>query len=111
MIITAENIKELIIGTIVFVAEGFKIVEKYQYMGLQKDYMIFFNYSGNGFSVYVNNPNHNYNLKSGNISTTYEECCARQRIICLNLIDHYNHHQFKNNPIIISESDKQHLYN
>jgi len=34
--------------------------------------------------------------------TTYDECCVRMREQCLDTIDHFNAHQLKKNPIVVS---------
>ena len=105
MQLTPQNLESLTIGQEIFVPKAFRIQERYTYMGIAKErlrgeYYIFSETNGNGFSIFKKYPETNQNLQSC-IYNTYEESCVRMRELCLDIIDHFNKHQLKDNPIIV----------
>lgn len=109
MKLTIENIFTLELNQNVWIAKGFDIPDKFQFVGKLIDsdnwkYMILAN-SRKLISVYINNPKSCYELVNGTMFTTYEEACIEMKKMCLNTIDHYNKHQLKNNPIKVDLSE------
>ncbi len=115
MVVTKENISTLELHQQVWVPKSFRIPERYVYLGLIStalgSYHVFTEPTGGeGFGILSTHPEGDDDLRNGNIFTTYEECCEKLRVQCLNTIDHFNRHQLKNNPIPISEEDQKFLY-
>lgn len=102
MKITKDNIGELPIGQKIYIARSFNMQENMIYVGkFEHHYFMCDNHKT--ISIYINNPDSCYELKSGNMYTSYEECCEKMRELCIESIDHFNRHQLKNNPIIIEQ--------
>lgn len=84
-------------------------VTKDIYLGKFGSYYIFA-FGEKIIKIYEGNPNFKYHLSEGRMFTTYEEACERFRKLFLDLIDHFNLHQLKGNPIITlppSEEQKE----
>lgn len=115
MLITKDNLKDLKIGQQVYIAHwGFKMIKKPIYLGVHNilpnskvvvNKHVFYEGS-DSFDITLNLDGcKEWNLPKqirGNIMwTNYEEACERSRELALECIDHYNTHDFKNNPIIV----------
>lgn len=116
MLITKENINELKIGQTVYHAHnGFRLLKRYIYLGVHNfsktnEWCKHVFYSRGDIGLDFSNnldkvEEHNLPepLKRKMLYTTYEEACERSREGALNLIEHYNKHDFKKNPITILE--------
>jgi len=116
MKITRDNINDLEIGQQIFEAHwGFRMIGKTIYLGvhetcpiIKSKKHIFFNNS-NSFSIYADMKNVSRSglhekIRDEALYTTYEEACTKSREWALACIDHYNSHDFKENPIIVKEN-------
>lgn len=112
MKLTKDNIAEIEVGTEVWIANNYSSTTKYQYMGMHDKglgpYRIFSESNGNGISLLK--AHEESKLSETPMFTTYEEACIQMRKQCINLMDHWNKHQLKDNPIPISEADQQFLW-
>ena len=98
MRLTKDNLEELIVGQKVWIARNTRLPERIIYVGIFEDYHLF----GGGsepYKIYIDN-SPQYPLSQA--STSYEECCIIMRELFIDLIGHYNTHQFKDNPININ---------
>lgn len=101
MILKKENISSLPVGIEIWMAYSFKIPDKFIFIGMCGKAMVLAQEYGPCISIH---PENNNDVRDGNMSTSYEECCVRMRERCLQTIDHFNNHQLKNNPILVNQN-------
>lgn len=119
MLVTKDNINELKVGQTVYAAHhGFKMIKRYIYLGIHNFSEannwfkhVFYSHMTGGidFSSNLNEVKESdlpESLRWKMLYTTYEEACERSREGALHLIQHYNTHDFKNNPIKVLENGK-----
>lgn len=117
MLVTKDNLKDLKVGQIIYQAHhGFRMLQRYIYLGVHNfsevnnwHKHVFYSHSNGGIDFQsdlseVKDNNLPECLRWKMLYTTYEEACERSREGALHLIDHYNTHDFKHNPIIIKEN-------
>ena len=116
MMITKDNLKDLKIGQRVYEAHwGFKMIDRTIYLGIYnispegsdwKKHLFFNDKNSFSFTAELGGKSKAQlpeKLRMDLLYTTYEEACIKSRELALNCIDHYNTHDFKNNPIIIKD--------
>ena len=83
MVLNKENLRELLIGTELWIAYQTRLPEKTRYLGIVDGYYCFGKpYNHNFYFLSEKNPEYAGNpneLVLHHISTTYEECCEIMR--------------------------------
>lgn len=95
-------------GQIVWYVDMIGIPYKLTFVGIIDKYYVFTDGS-KSIKLLVTHVDVNETIQRKQLATTYEDVCQTLKWYLLNQVDHYNKHQLKDNPIVLSDEDRHFL--